>query len=616
MKIENNNINLMEKLTSNLNTEEKNLLNNNVKENDLLKGESAAVIAGAKIIKENGYKVDKETINDLKEFLSGDQSEISSKLSALKTAIDKDMPLKENILSKIQINTDVSLLDFLGEISIPHKTDKNIENKTPSSQKYKALEKNEKLLKNIFQIIDKAMTANVKSDYKLVDEDKHNWQVNKPDKSVELKPDLLDNFDDSEFIKSITDTINETLIDNEFDDNLMDIANYLNASQNINNSFSVSQVLEVKVTQKLINLKNDFTALKSELTINIYKISDQTNNLSKEDKLNILYKSIEKLDTTIMKSEMSLYMDLKGERELIKISSNLQIAKKHLENGKIKEAEFIFKSAKLTLDKLKFEPSIKKAFAIVNNNIPKDNYSGTNIDKWMKNSMESFTNSEKSVSSLINYLRKMGINHDVEQFQNMQNIKEDVKNMDFKTLANLKDMLLKMNQNSNEASKDSAKSNQILEHIEGNQLKNKILDSKQPQSVELEIPINLSGRIKNVKVFIKSPQKMLKLDWENFEMYFVLNSDKMGEMGIKVSAVQRQLSVKIINDKAQKLASENNLDDNFKKELEDFGYRLVKMVMEAWHHDEIVTNKQANNKIELNNTLHSSDEHAKIDIKI
>ncbi len=599
MKIENNNLKLMEKLTSNLNVEEKNAVKTSkLQENDLLKGESAAVIAGAKIIKENGYKVDKETISNLKEYLNGDKSEIDSKLSALKTAIEKDMPLKENLLSKIQVNTELSLVDFLDGLKIASRIDRkddedNINSHSPKN-KYSVLEKNETLLKSIFKIIDNAMEGS-KANYSDVESDSNNSSNSLKEKSVidtsELSSDFnsFDEIDDkSELIKAITDEINNNLVDNDFDDSLMNIASYLNASQNINESFSVSQVLEVKVTQKLINLKNDFTALKSELTINIYKISDESNNLSKEDKLNILYKSIEKLDTTIMKSEMSLYMDLKGERELIKISSNLQIAKKHIENGKIKEAETLFKSAKMTLDKLKFEPSIKKAFAIVNNNnILKDNYTGKEIDKWIKNSMESFTGSEKSVSSLINYLRKMGINNDVEQFQDMQAFKDGIKTSEFKNLTNLKQILLKMNENSGESSKDSAKTNQILEHIEGNQLKNKIIESKQTQSVELEIPINLSGRIKNVKVFIKSPQKMLKLDWENFDMYFVLNSDKMGEMGIKVSAVQRKLSVKIINDKALKLASENNLDDNFKKELQDFGYRLVKMVMESWNNDEV-----------------------------
>ncbi len=620
----------MDKLTSNLKIENNNSIKNNkTKDNELLKGESAAVIAGAEIIKDNGYTVDKETLSNLKEYLSGDKSEISSKLSALKTAVEKEIPLKVNTLSKIQISNELSLLDFISDVNLSKLPTKKSTNNNDEShynrELFSKLDRTEKMLSNIFKIVDKSINDsnfNQKTSPNISRElSDDSMESLKKDKTVNLSENRFDlSLEDKEdFLDKIKDDIlsnftNDDLIE-DFNKSILELANYLNASESINANFGIKEILEIKVTQKLIDLKNDFSSLKSELTIDIYKINDETNNLSKEDKSAILYKSIEKLDTAIMKSEMSLYMDLKGERELIKISSNLQIAKKHLESGEIKQAESILKNAKSTLDSLKFEPSIKKAFALVNNTKLDESYNIKDMEKWLKSSAEHFTSSEKSVSTLIHYLRKMGLNNDTEQFQDMLQSKDESKTTEFKNFSNLKELLLKMNQQSNDTSKDAGKSNQILEHIEGNQLKNKIIDNKMSQSVELNIPINLSGRIKNVKVFIKSPQKMLQLDWENFDMYFVLNSDKMGEMGIKVSAVQRQLSVKIINDKAEKLASQNNLDDNFKTELEDFGYRLVKMVMEAWNSEEVVVNTQ-NDNLEGSRNFNSNNEQAKIDIKI
>ncbi len=584
-------------------------------EDNLLKGESAAVIAGAKIIQKNGYKVDKETINKLKDYFSGDKSEIPEKLEALKIAVEKDIPLKESLLSKIQFNTNISMLDFLDDVELIEFGAKKDEYDYDYERKniYKSLEKNEKLMKNIFEIIDEKDDEFIKKiqGIKFSDDEKSSHM-----KIFDEFDDFIDTFESGvkSFIENngdYYDNENGFEIENQAYKDIEMLANYLNASQNTNSfSLDIQAVLEVKITQKMIDLKNDFIDLKREISLDIIKISEENSNLSKEDKVNILFESIDKLDNAIMKSEMSLYIDLKGERELIKISSKLEIARKKLENGNVKEAENILKMAKKTLDNLKYEPSIKKAFVMFNEKNIKENYGMKDIHSWIKDSVDRFTNNEKSVSNLINYLRKMGINNDVEEFQNLQNSRQNAKDSEFKNLMNLKEMLIKMNENASEKAKDN-RALKMIEHIEGSQIKNKILDSKMQQSIELDIPIKLSGRIKNVKVFIKSPQKMLKLDWENFDMYFVLSSEKLGEMGIRVNSVQRNLSVKIINDKAQKLGETNNLNDDFKAELEEFGYRLSRMVLEAWNKTIKSDDEQNIEKKELN-----SNENSKIDIMV
>ncbi len=616
MKIDNN-LKLLNRVKNNLNLEEQSDINTNEsRDEQLLKEESPAVKAGAKIIKENGYTLDKEDINNLREFLSGDKKDIPSKLSALKLAIEKEIPLNDKFLSKISINTDISMLDFLEDNEkVKTKANRANDNKTISQNDdlSRMVEKNEKLLKKIFHIIDDNL------DDKYIKEEKKASSLSSSERTDFLEDSIEDSLVDR-IVEDIRDILSEedgSTLEIESQKSLGDISTYLQAIDSINEAFSLNQVLEVKITQKLIDLKNDFSDLKKELTVNLYKVSDETNSLSIEDRINLLYESIENLDSKIMKSEMSLYMDLKSEKKLIEISSKLQIAKKHLENGAFKEAESMFKSAKKTLDDLKFEPSIKKAFAIINTDKEELELENINVDKWIKNAMQNYAQSEKSVSSLINYLRKMGMNNEVEHFQDMQRNADQMKQGDFKNLVNLKEILLKMSQD-NEGGKANAKTNLILDHIEGGQLKNKILDNKAQQSVEINVPIELSGRIKNVKVFIKSPQKMLKLDWENFDMYFVLHSDKLGEMGIRVKAVQRQLSVKIINDRVQNLSKEDDLNDNFKNELKDLGYSLVKMITEAWNNKEgSLLNKRHIEEVhsEKKSTLPSND-NAKIDIKI
>ncbi len=624
MKINSSDYNSLDKLIkhskiANNNDSSDFVIKDNQNENDLLKGESAAVIAGAKIIQEKGYKVDKETINNLREYFGQDKSSFSEKLDTLKLALEKEIPLKESLLSKIQFNSSISMLDFIEDIELlefGEKKDKNDDDIKRYGSVKRELRRNEKLLKNIFDIVnkkidEKSLDFNSKNETNALEiKKKIQSEIKDAARLLEEAHSELYDYDE---INNIEKTDFETIYEKDMEL----IANYLYASQNINSfSGNTQAILEVKVTQKLLDLRHEFVNLKKDISQDILRISDSTTNLSKQDKVNILFESIEKLDSAIMKSEMSLYIDLKGEKELIKLSSQLEIARKELEKGNIREAEKILKAAKLSLDNLKYEPSIKKAFVVFNDKNINANSSMKDIETWLKNSAHRYSDSEKSVSNMINYLRKMGINNDVEEFQNIQNSQNtsrDAREGEFKNLLNLKELLMKMNQNTSEKTGES-KANKMIEHIEGSQMKNKILDNKMPQSVEIELPIKLSGRIKNVKVFIKSPQKMLKLDWENFDMYFVLSSEKLGEMGIRVSAVQKNLTVKIINDKAERLSKEKNIGKEFKSELKELGYKLSKMVLEAWNNPD----KEASltYEKEKQETVIPSKDSLKIDIKI
>lgn len=65
-------------------------------------------------------------------------------------------------------------------------------------------------------------------------------------------------------------------------------------------------------------------------------------------------------------------------------------------------------------------------------------------------------------------------------------------------------------------------------------------------------------------------------------MFFVLTTERLGELGIKVESLQKNLSVSILNDEAKKLEEGYHFKEGFKKEVEDLGFRLVKMIMEEW----------------------------------
>ncbi len=57
------------------------------------------------------------------------------------------------------------------------------------------------------------------------------------------------------------------------------------------------------------------------------------------------------------------------------------------------------------------------------------------------------------------------------------------------------------------------------------------------------LPLLPDKRVENLQLFIKSRKEGQKLDWENCSLYFLLETPKMGEIGISLTANERNLSV-------------------------------------------------------------------------
>ncbi len=605
MKIQSDNLN--QSINTVFNTKGVDISGNQPNNKSLLEGESAAVIAGAKVIEKNGYVVDEESLSTLRKFMAGDSADVESKLEAIDLSLKKDMPLKESLLSRLRSFSNKSLLDFL-EIA-PETTDieKDIKNKNSSHYKKTLVERTNSSLEKLFAAIDFKEDLDQKNIENAINKKESILSYNNDDTKtknflndteVYNSKDLLDDKEPSSktgIQKELEFNLDQKIIDDlktsykdesEFNEDMMRIASYLGAVQNINEASKVSMLLETKITPKLAELKNDFDSLKLDLYRNMYRVTQADNPITQSDKVELLSQSIEKLDSAIMKSEMSLYIDLRGERELIKISSDLQIAKDNLNRGDYKTAEKILNTCLKILDKLEYNPSIKKAIAIVNlgKGLEEPPSNLKEVSDWILREADRFSGSEKSISSLTHYLRKMGINTEVEQFENMLKDTKTETFKDFKGFLNLKTLVTKIVEKT-ENSLEARTGTSVIEHIDGTQLRNKVIDSKEAQTLALEIPLKLNGAIKNVKVFISSPQKMLKLDWENFDMFFVLTTKKLGEVGIRVKAVQRNLKVNIINDRAKKLREEEDFSKEFKKDVEEFGFNLVKMVLKAWNED-------------------------------
>lgn len=580
--------------------------------------------AAIRLIESKGYKLDEKSLQTVKDFMLNGEGSVSDKLEAIETVLAKDMPLKEALLSRLQGFSKKSLLDFLpenlgfaggkegrGGSSAPSTFPSTLRGEQgPGVRMGQAGRSDEETVvsrveaegavlegvtgkgrnreagtgdgRNQLQTSDKgaAPAHGLEArgfEYRGgVSEDAGSEGAGFErgiEKIDELLRSLLNEIEEgASFPEGLSETEQDMLV------------SYLAGAASINESFSSRAVLMTKITPKLQELKQDFENLKKDLKLDFMRLKNPEKPVSSEEAVKALEKNIEKLDRALMRSEMSLYMDLKGERQLLKLSSQLGEARELLQSGLRGGAEEKLGEVLKALEKLDYVPSIKKAMLLYDTGLEREqaleirNMKG--LAEWLGDRAARYNVSEGSASSLASYIRKLGLGAEAEQFEAMT-LAKNKSLAEAKDFVNLKSLLKDLAVHGAKPT-DREAATQMLGRIEALDLKNKILDTREAQSLSLELPLKLNGSIKSVKVFIQSPEHARKLDWENFNMFFVLTTERLGELGIKVEAVQRSLSVSILNDEAKKIDKNYDFKGNFKKEVEDLGFRLVKMILEEW----------------------------------
>ena len=128
----------------------------------------------------------------------------------------------------------------------------------------------------------------------------------------------------------------------------------------------------------------------------------------------------------------------------------------------------------------------------------------------------------------------------------------------------------------NDANSNSSQQNldQTLQAINGQQLLNKSDPQQQMQSLFLNIPVQVGETVGNLKVHINGKKDGKKIDWENCTLAFYIETKKMGDTGIILSASERNLTVTVKNDHPQFKAQMEPLVNKYKERLKDVGYHV------------------------------------------
>ncbi len=283
-----------------------------------------------------------------------------------------------------------------------------------------------------------------------------------------------------------------------------------------------------------------------------------------------------------MKSEIGMYVSMKVERDMLKQSSELRDARNLLTAGKTEDAEKIVRTVVKEIEKMQFKPTLKRVIALGNPIALSDEELKYNdIVKWAKRGIDGFSKTEKSVAGLVHYLRRLGVNHEVETFQQTYRNDDKSKQAFEKRLPNLKQLLLTMAKDEQDSA-TQGKTNKLLSHINGQQLQLKVVDRVQEQQLMLSVPLNLNGRISDVKVYIKAQDNDLKIDWQNFNMFFVLDTKHFDDVGVKVVAVDKKVRIDVYNDDIERKSAIMTLANQLKDYVESVGYNVTGLHFAAW----------------------------------
>ncbi|HAQ06637.1 MAG TPA: hypothetical protein DCR24_03585, partial [Bacillus bacterium] len=327
-------------------------------------------------------------------------------------------------------------------------------------------------------------------------------------------------------------------------------------------------ILVTEITKKLSQMAIDFKKVKQEITKSLDHVSmiiDKSGGQANARQM--LDLSINKLDHAILKSNFMLYTDMLTEKKMLTASSRLSEARNLLAKGEFSQASQIVKEVKGVLDQIIFKPSMTRVQHVVSEQslLKSAVTMEDQVAYGIKQAVRPMPDQDYSSRQVFESLRRLGLTHENDVANNLvfgKNVREE---MD----SNLKSTLIKMAQDG----EGNAKAEQALSSLTGQQLLNK-QDSSGMQNLFMQMPFLLNQKMENIKVFINSQKSGEKIDWENCSLYFVLETKKLGEVGILVTAQTRNVSITFNSTKDKLDTILDPMTEVSKERLEEIGYNL------------------------------------------
>ena len=336
------------------------------------------------------------------------------------------------------------------------------------------------------------------------------------------------------------------------------------------------------VTKRMAEATKQFQQTKRDMMRNLEAIDHlitQYKQAARPQAKQLLETTIKQLDQTILKSDAMLFADMTMEKKLLQASSQLAEAKKLLEKGQMTEAQKIVKQVKSTLDQMQFKPSDVKVKHFVDaQSLKQQAPEQALLAQW-----NDVVQPEPSARHMLQTIRRLGLMHETDMANALVFNGESEQTED-----TMKGLLMKLAQTGGEAAKQAE---QALTNMTGQQLLNKNDQGSAMQTLFFTIPLLLQKEVKDVKVYVNARNDGKRVDWENCSLYFLLETKKLGDVGVLLSANERTISVTFRNDREDFAERMRPLIETATKRLEDIGYRVGHVQFTTFEKKEEKTNE-------------------------
>ncbi|MBE0450417.1 MAG: hypothetical protein IBX70_06195 [Clostridia bacterium] len=614
--------NMLQSLTQSLKISEKPSDGQTIKENKVevpkFSGEDAKAL-NALFSKYNKVP-DRQTINEVTEFMNAADGDVKSKLETVEMALYKGVDLKSDQLMALHSALQVSpedlqlLLDdnvvdrlpksdvqkLIHNLKFPEAVKAEIIRALESGQDLKSAvvraiqlvagvdsketvllnlskETVATLLEKLVKVINE-MPLSVKEPVsnettERVDaEQQVSIEPTKPTKHTENQESVKTNNEVYDISGDVPQS--ELEIDPEIEKAISEAVSHIldQAANIIAEVFDFKQYIVKETTQATIEAKETFGAFKKEV-VELLQIPEKP---AKADMIQMVSKAIDRLEHLIMKSNVTLFTDMHMEKELMHGSAKLLNAKDALVKGDIAGAVKITTEVKETFEKMTFSPSVNRvqAFAtlktdqIMNEFLPKQIEKPVKLEAQLERVLEIFKDSTgvRQARDVAEIMRFMGINHESEVSSKIE-MKDSVKSQEW-IEGNVKEILLKMMKEETE-SRTVQNQEKTMMNLSGQQMMNQPDQEGRKQFQFFNMPFEDGETIGNMKVYMNGRKNGGQLDSQNTELYFGMSLKKHGEVGVKVTIQSGRVNLKVMSD------SRAALEPLFRELLEgldDLGY--------------------------------------------
>ena len=597
---------MLQSLTQSLKISEKTSDGQTIKENKVeapkFSGEDAKAL-NALFSKYNTVP-DRQTINEVTEFMNTADGDVKSKLETVEMALYKGVDLKSDHLmalhgalqanpEDLQLLLDDSVVDRLPQsdvkklvqnLKLPEAVKAEITRALESGQDLKSavvraiqfvagvdsketvlldLSKEtvatllEKLVKviNEMPVSVKAPVSNEATEKVDIEQVENEQEASiksaKPTKPTENQESVKTNNEVHDISEDVPQS--ELEIDPEIEKVISEAVNHIleQAASIITEVFDFKQYIVIETTRATIEAKETFSAFKKD----VVELLQMPEKPVKADMVQMVTKAIDRLEHLIMKSNVTLFTDMHMEKELMHASAKLLNAKEALIKGDIVGAVKITTEVKETFEKMTFTPSVNRvqAFATLktdqtmNEFLPKQNEKPVKLEAQLERVLEIFKDSTgvRQARDVAEIMRFMGINHESEVSSKIE-MKDSVKSQEW-IEGNVKEILLKMMKEETE-SRTIQSQEKTMMNLSGQQMMNQPDQEGRKQFQFFNMPFEDGETIGNMKVYMNGRKNGGQLDPKNTELYFGMSLKKHGEVGVKVTIQSGRVNLKVMSD--------------------------------------------------------------------